>query len=78
MKKQLPFPIALTIVVLFIGAAFIGRALYERKIREESRNNSITTFEECVRAGYPVMESYPPRCRSASGDSFIQDSIQFQ
>lgn len=32
-----------------------------------------TTFEECVRLGNPVMESYPRRCKS-NGDSFVEDS----
>lgn len=31
----------------------------------------ITSFEECVKAGNPVMESYPPKC-SANGKTFTQ------
>ncbi|MCW9054411.1 MAG: Gmad2 immunoglobulin-like domain-containing protein [Candidatus Pacebacteria bacterium] len=36
---------------------------------EESR---VTTFEECVEAGNPVMESYPRQCRTRSGEHFIE------
>lgn len=33
---------------------------------------SISTFEECVLAGYPVMESYPRRCAVPGGPSFTE------
>lgn len=32
---------------------------------------SVTTFEECVAAGNPVMESYPRQCR-ADGRTFVE------
>lgn len=32
-----------------------------------------TTFEECVAAGNPVMESYPRQCRSADGTLFVEE-----
>lgn len=35
-------------------------------------NNKITTFDECVEAGYPVMESYPRQCRVPDGESFTE------
>lgn len=34
--------------------------------------NNINSFEDCVNAGYPVMESYPRQCRSADGRVFIE------
>lgn len=33
----------------------------------------IDSFEACVRAGNPVMESYPRQCRTANGQSFTED-----
>ena len=33
----------------------------------------ILNFDDCVRAGNPVMESYPRRCMSESGELFIED-----
>lgn len=30
----------------------------------------INSFEECVAAGYPVMESYPPQCAVPGGETF--------
>lgn len=35
-------------------------------------NPPVTSFEECVEAGNPVMESYPRQCRSDSGEVFVE------
>lgn len=35
----------------------------------------ITTFEECVAAGNPVMESYPPQCHTPDGKHFVQTVV---
>jgi len=32
-----------------------------------------TNFDECTAAGFPIMESYPPRCSTPDGEVFIQD-----
>src|SRR5512136_639436 len=32
----------------------------------------ITSFDECVAAGYPVMESYPRQCRVPGGPTFVE------
>ncbi|OHA26750.1 MAG: hypothetical protein A3C06_01225 [Candidatus Taylorbacteria bacterium RIFCSPHIGHO2_02_FULL_46_13] len=34
--------------------------------------SSITTFEECAQAGYPIMESYPRQCRTPDGRNFVE------
>jgi len=33
----------------------------------------VTTFDECVAAGNPIVESYPRQCRSADGLLFIEN-----
>jgi len=33
----------------------------------------ITNFNECVEAGYEIMESYPRKCRTSDGETFIED-----
>lgn len=33
----------------------------------------ISSFDDCVAAGHPVAESYPPQCRSPDGRSFTED-----
>lgn len=35
----------------------------------------ITNFEECVAAGFAVMESYPARCRTDDGQTFTQKIV---
>ena len=40
----------------------------------------ILSFEDCVQAGYPVMESYPRQCKTLDGRTFaeeIQESITY-
>ena len=32
----------------------------------------VTNFNECQKAGYPIMESYPAQCRTPEGQVFIQ------
>ena len=36
----------------------------------------IDSFEECVAAGNPVMESYPRQCRTSDGKHFVEEIIQ--
>jgi hypothetical protein len=36
-----------------------------------SPTKNITSFEECVKAGYPILESYPRQCRTPDGRNFI-------
>lgn len=38
-----------------------------------SRKLIINSFEDCVAAGNPVMESYPGQCRSRSGELFVEN-----
>lgn len=37
---------------------------------------AITSFAECVEAGYDVMESYPRQCATPSGQTFTEDIEQ--
>ena len=39
---------------------------------ETSEDKKITSFEECVAAGNPIMESYPRQCR-ANGQLFVEE-----
>jgi hypothetical protein len=34
---------------------------------------NINTFEECINAGYPIMESYPRRCSVPGGPTFAEE-----
>jgi len=60
---------SLAIIVFFLIAATAGLVWYFKTQKIES----ITNFNECAAAGYPIMESYPPQCRTADGRTFTQD-----
>lgn len=34
---------------------------------------NITSFEDCQKAGYPILESYPEQCKTPDGQTFTQD-----
>tara|TARA_Y100000310_G_C20682263_1_gene816681 strand:- start:2345 stop:2746 length:402 start_codon:yes stop_codon:yes gene_type:complete len=33
----------------------------------------IDSFEDCINAGFPAMESYPRQCNTADGKHFVED-----
>lgn len=33
----------------------------------------INNFQECLSAGYPVLESYPRQCKTSEGETFVED-----
>lgn len=37
----------------------------------------ITSFQECMDAGYPIMESYPRQC-NADGNNFVEGIAPIQ
>lgn len=53
-------------VVLLIAGIFVW------KYQKTSKVQSISTFEECAQAGYPIMESYPEQCRTPDGRNFTK------
>jgi len=57
----------ITIVSVFILG---GLWLYSIQFPVDS---GITNFEECVKAGNPVMESYPRKCKNSKGETFIEN-----
>lgn len=59
------------LVILGVAALLaVAAALWSRSSREPM---PITSFAECSAAGYPIMESWPPRCAVPNGPSFTQD-----
>jgi eight-cysteine-cluster-containing protein len=45
---------------------------YCEEYKEQFNSENINTFEECVDAGLPVMESYPRQCRTPDGRTFVE------
>lgn len=42
-------------------------------VAPEPITSTITTFDECKNAGYPIMESYPEQCRTPEGKLFVRE-----
>lgn len=34
---------------------------------------AVNSFDECAEAGYPILESYPPQCKTPDGRTFAED-----
>lgn len=62
MKRKLLIGIVIIAALVLIGGLFQTQDYTE-----------VSSFEECVEAGNPVMESYPRQCRSAGGVLFVED-----
>lgn len=59
------------LVVLLLG--IIGIFVFYQYNRNHESLGAIKSFKDCSEAGFPVMESYPPRCTIPDGRSFTQD-----
>lgn len=51
----------------------LGAFVYSGAKKTPVLGEQIATFDACVAAGYPVMESYPAQCKTPDGTTFIQD-----
>jgi hypothetical protein len=59
---------------LLIGIVFVGAgSIYFSRVQEQNPPPVIQSFDECVAAGYPVLESYPEQCKTPDGKSFVQN-----
>lgn len=59
----------IVILILLIAAGF-GIFRYCAQLKNIKPN--IISFDGCVAAGYPVLESYPAQCKTPDGKSFTQ------
>lgn len=64
--------IGLALVLLIVGGLLYALA----KNIEEQKVLSISSFEECAAAGYPIMESFPEQCRTPDGRTFVNEQQQ--
>lgn len=67
MKKLL---VVLIIVLVLLSLVVIA---LQRFKKTDKPNVAVNSFQECVEAGFPVMESYPARCITPEGKSFVQE-----
>lgn len=60
----------LIIVLLVIVTGGVAVFMVLRQENASDNSSSIANFEECVAAGYAVMESYPRQCKGPDGRTF--------
>ncbi len=61
--------LVLLAVLAVLGLAAVAYSVYDNKPEQTA---SITSFEECVAAGYLIVETDPARCTTADGQTFTQ------
>lgn len=57
--------IGLLVILLVIG-------IFLWKSQSNSNIKAINSFEDCAKAGYPIMESFPEQCRVPGGKTFTK------
>jgi len=61
---------AFLLIVIILG----GTVVYFTVLKQDRVVvPGVNSFEECVSAGYPVMESYPRQCKTPDGKTFTED-----
>lgn len=72
--KKLFIPI---IVILIIAAGIGAFFVFQKPAFPDNKPvpKEITTFEECIESGYPVMEFYPRQCKTSDGKTFTEKII---
>lgn len=46
---------------------------YCEEFKDQFKNELVQSFEDCVDAGFPLMESHPRQCQRADGKTFTED-----
>src|SRR4051812_22423371 len=63
--------IAFSLILLCIGVAVWANTT-EFNLSQKMKTQKINSFEECVKAGYPIQESFPRKCLVGGGVSFTE------
>ena len=58
------------LILVLASTVFTSGCISQEKLE-------INSFEDCVKAGNPVMESYPPQCAVPGGSTFTEDNCQY-
>jgi hypothetical protein len=68
----------LLIGIVLLSGVVTGFMLFRPSavVAPEPVVSTITTFEECKNAGYPIMESYPEQCRTPEGQNFVREIVK--
>ena len=63
------------LIILVLGAVYLLVKNQKNSSQKETPTAkiSVANFEGCAAAGYPVMQSYPRRCKTPDGKTFTED-----
>ncbi len=64
MNKNTTYTILAFSILITLGLLFVG--IYKNK------SVAVTTYNECVLAGYPILETYPEQCKTPDGKTFVR------
>jgi len=59
------------LIVFLIGLVLLG--IWASRHQKPLPAGNILSFEDCLKAGYPVMESYPRQCKTPDGKTFAEE-----
>lgn len=65
----------IAILLFLLAAGVVIFLILYPKFKETKLRPQVKDFEDCVKAGYPVMESYPRQCSLPSGRFFVENFI---
>jgi len=62
------------IIILITALAFSSAAFFVYQQQgSEPIEPEVNNFQECVEAGYVIMESYPRQCKTPAGKTFVEE-----
>ncbi len=64
------FILILVIIIVGVTAIYL---LVNRPACIFGPKKIASSFDECVAAGYPILESYPRQCKTPDGKTFVED-----
>ena len=60
--------------IVIVLAIVAGLLLALSNIAKRQYAPAISSFDDCARAGHPIMESYPAQCRTPDGRTFVSST----
>lgn len=65
----------IALLCCLIAAGVVMFLIFYPSLKKNAEAPKITNFQECVAAGYKVMQSYPPECSLPNGNFFVQQVV---
>lgn len=61
---------------IYTGIALVFLLLAAYSFTKQKPTPEILSFEDCAKAGYPIMESYPRQCKVPDGRTYAEELAQ--